>query len=369
MDTPGEDRRPFWLGLNRIEGVRRSRLLQLVQHLGSPEAAWKASPERLAEVPGWGERAVRVFLRQRAEIVPDKEAELVGRSGVRFWTWEDPEYPPQLREIGDPPLVLYVCGQDLPPQTPLVAVVGTRRATAYGRQVARKLARELAEAGIGVVSGLALGVDSMAHLGALEAGGFTVGVLGCGPDVVYPPENARLYEAVASRGVLVTEYPLGTQPRPWHFPARNRIISGLTLGVVVVEAGSRSGALITADLALEQGREVFAVPGPVTSPYSQGCNELIKQGAKLVQTVADILEEYGLETGPAVASKNSGLRGLGGPEKRVLRLLRGGPVQFEELAEVSGYNTTELAQILTFLEVRGLVQALPGKQYVARNPD
>ncbi|MCR4418916.1 MAG: DNA-processing protein DprA [Clostridia bacterium] len=361
------DRRLSWLALGMIEGIRRQRLFRLVEHAGSPEAAWHLSPADLAQVPGWSERTVAAFVAQRSQVCPGKEYETAKRLGVEIWTWEDEEYPDLLREIADPPLALYARGGRLRDGLLTVAVVGTRRATAYGRQAARRLARELAAAGVCVVSGLARGVDSEAHLGALEAGGFTAAVLGCGADVIYPPESARLFEAIGRKGLILSEYPLGTPPRAANFPARNRIISGLSRGVVVIEAGEKSGALITADLALEQGRDVFAVPGPINNPYSRGANELIKQGAKLVQSAADILEEYGLQGFPfrAVGEPPA----MGPEERKVLHLLRGGPVQLEELAEITGYHVSKLARILTHLELKGLVEQLPGKQFVAQKAD
>lgn len=361
----GERRRAYWLALSKMEGLGRRRLATLVQACGSAEAAWNVEPGRLSELAGWGEKARRAFLVQRGKIDPVAEYLAVQRQGLRVWTMEDEEYPDLLRQIPDPPLVLYARGHPLPRETALLAVVGTRRATAYGRWAARRLARDLAKAGLGIVSGLARGIDTEAHLGALEGGGFTVAVLGCGVDVIYPPENARLYQAIATHGLVLSEFPPGTQPKPGHFPARNRLISGLARGVLVVEAGPRSGALITADLALEQGRDVFAVPGPINSPVSQGTNELIKQGAKLVAAAADVLEEYGLAA-PVQSATRPAPPQLTAREREVLRLLGGGPVQIEELAELSGYNITELAGILTLLEVKGLVQQLPGKQFVVR---
>ncbi|MBC7335172.1 MAG: DNA-protecting protein DprA [Clostridia bacterium] len=365
--APSDDeaRQAYWLALSKIEGVGGRRLRVLVGHFGSPEAAWRARADEIKGLPGWGDKVREAFLSQRARIDPAKEYRAARRAGIEIWTVEDERYPELLREIPDPPPVLFARGRPVPPDAVLLAIVGTRRASAYGRRVARELARAVTAAGMGVVSGLARGIDTEAHLGALEAGGFTVGVLGCGLDMVYPPENGRLYAAVAAHGLLLSEFPLGTRPRAGNFPARNRIISGLARGVVVVEAGERSGALITADLALEQGRDVFAVPGPVTSPCSRGSNSLIKQGAKLVDSAADILEEYGLVPPPRVAEHVSPAK-LEPRERRILGLLGGTPVQLEELAELSGYNISELAQVLTLLELKGLVQQLPGKQFIAR---
>jgi DNA processing protein len=358
-----EKERAYLIALNSIEGLGRRRLLSLLNHFGSAEKAWKAKISELSQLPGWGPEAAESFAASREKIDPAGEYLRVKRMGVQTWALDDEAYPALLRQIPDPPPLLYVRGQPPPGDQWLIAIVGTRKATGYGRYAARKLAKELSSLGVGIVSGMARGIDTEAHLGALEVGGFTVAVLGCGIDVIYPPENASLYARIAERGLILSEFPPGTPPKPGHFPVRNRLISGISRGVVVVEAGHKSGALITADLALEQGREVFAVPGPINSSYSRGTNWLIKQGAKLVETAYDILEEYGLVL--PTATTDQGCPGEVGPEdEKILRLLSGGPVAFDDLVRITGYNTVELAQRLSVLEVKGLVRQLPGNQYV-----
>lgn len=274
---------------------------------------------------------------------------------------DDPRYPAALRTIADPPQMLYVRGALRDEDRSAVAVVGSRRASAYGAAVAEWLGRELARAGVTVVSGLARGIDGAAHRGALQAGGRTVAVLGCGPDVVYPPEHRRLMAQLIESGAAISEYPPGTPPLKHHFPRRNRLISGLSLGVVVVEGREDSGALITADCALEQGREVFAVPGPVLVPTSALPNRLLQQGAKLVTTVEDILEELRLpKSQPHAAASAIPLEGA---EAAVYaRLLD--PLHVDILALRCGLPASEVGRVLLALELRGLVRALAGQRYV-----
>lgn len=352
------------MALNRIPGAGAKRLNILVEHFESPEAAWRGDVKEISRLPGWGESLCASFSAYRRQIDPAQEYDKVLRLGAQVWTLEDECYPERLRYIANPPPVLYVKGASWPKSSLMLAVVGVRKATAYGRRAARELAGGLAAEGATVVSGLARGIDTEAHRGALEAGGYTVGVLGCGLDIVYPPENEGLYRIIGERGALVTEFPPGFGPKPGNFPARNRIISGLSQGVVVVEAGRKSGALITSNLALEQGRDVFAVPGQIFSPMSLGTNDLIRQGAVAVTSAADILEEYGKSGTRPVADK-AFVPATDHREKKVLELLAGGAVQLEALAEWSGYNISELAQVLTLLELKGLVKQLPGKQFMA----
>lgn len=284
------------------------------------------------------------------------------------------EYPDQLRELYDPPAVLWVRGQL--PTGPCVAIVGSRSATPYGLRVARRLAGELTEAGVTVVSGLARGIDTAAHAGALAGGGPTVAVLGCGIDRVYPPENRELAAAVSQRGALMSELPPGFAPLAGHFPARNRLISGLAAVTVVVEAGERSGALITADLALEQGRDVMAVPGNITSPASVGCNRLIAQGARPVLSAADVLEELGRPPASGELSTRShgdtagecaaGDRcSAGGPLERVRAAVTDEGSSLDDLVAATGLSTCEILAALTALQLEGLVQAVPGGRFVS----
>ncbi|MEF3304803.1 DNA-processing protein DprA [Paenibacillus sp. GYB003] len=306
-----------------------------------------------------GERLTADFIAERLEVY--------ARAGVSFVAETDMHYPPLLREIAQPPWVLYYKGDLRALERPCIAMVGTRSPTAYGRKVAFELARDLAASGVCVVSGLARGIDACAHRGALVRQGSTAAVLGCGADFAYPLENASLYTDIAEKGVLVTEYPLGTEPRPGLFPQRNRIISGLSLGTVVVEAASRSGSLITADQALEQSRDVFAVPGPITSPKSSGTLELIRQGAKMVASADHILEEYrGLahmgaskaETAAAQAEPASG------DERRLLDLLSGAPVTFDELLALTGMEFGHLHSVLLNLILKKNIAPLPGSAYM-----
>jgi len=351
----------YYLGFNLTPLIGPVRLRRLLEYFGDPETAWEASPEALCRA-GLEEACIAKLVEARSRL--DLEAELarVQALGVRLLTWEDEAYPERLRHIYAPPPLLYLRGS-LRRNEPMVALVGTRRPTAYGRQVARMLARELARNGVTVVSGLALGIDTEAHLGALEAGGRTVAVLGNGLDQVYPLRNRELAARIAACGALLSDYPLGTLPEPRNFPPRNRIISGLSLGVVVVEAGERSGALITCDFAAEQGREVFAVPGSILSPASRGCHDWILQGARLVRGVEDILEELRLD------------RVLGHEEVRqvvpespveaaLLGVLTAEPMHVDEVGEAAGLPMPVVSSTLTLMELKGLVRQVGGMQYV-----
>ncbi len=278
-----------WVAFSRVQGLGAARIRRLQAHFGALADAWKA-PRAGLLAAGLEPELVDRVLAARARRDPAADLEACRRLGLKVLTWADPDYPDRLRVIDYSPAVLFVKGNFLPAQAWAVAVVGTRRPTYYGRQVARALSRDLAAGGVTVVSGLAVGIDTEAHLGALEAGGWTLAVLGSGLDQVYPWENRQLADRIAEAGALITEFPPGTQPAAQNFPIRNRIISGLSLGVVVVEADEASGALITAGYAADQGRDVFAVPGPITSPQSRGTNRLIQDGAGLVTGADDILE-------------------------------------------------------------------------------
>jgi len=279
-------------------------------------------------------------------------------------------YPAWLRAIADPPAVLYCDGRIEPRDRQAVAIVGARAASPYGLRVTETLARELSGAGFTIVSGLARGIDAAAHRAALDAGGRTIAVLGCGLDVTYPPEHGRLREEIAQCGAVLTEFPAGTPPKPSHFPQRNRIISGLSLGVVVVEAAEDSGSLITARLALEQGREVFAVPGSIDAPLSHGPHGLLKQGAKLVETVDDIVEELlpqletaGVPTQQPMPFKAMEPPALSPEERRVWGQMSRDPLHLDDLTERSGLTPAVVAGILLGLELKDVVRQLPGQRY------
>jgi DNA processing protein len=281
----------FLLALNRIPGLGSKRLEALLNAFGSGERVWQASPRELMKVPSIGKNLAYAVAKARSSIDPDDEMKMIKSMGISLLSLKDEGYPINLKNIYDPPILLYIKGQLETRDLASIAVVGSRKASSYGRRVARRLSTQLVENSVTVVSGLARGIDTEAHRGALEGGGRTIAVMGSGLDVIYPPENERLFEAITRSGAVVSEFPPGTPPEARNFPARNRIISGLSFGTVVVEAREGSGSLITANFALEQGREVFAVPGDIYRWGSRGTNGLIKDGAKLVESVQDILEE------------------------------------------------------------------------------
>ena len=370
-----------WLGLTRVEGLGVRSAHKLVEHFGSPEAVYSASMPALEScgVP----RRVAEHLRAGAGVMEaEREVAAADKLGCRLVAYGGPDYPPLLKQIADPPLVLYVRGDAALLARHAVALVGTRRPTAYGSSVAHRLASDLAQRQLVIASGLARGVDSAAHRGALEVNGKTVAVLGCGVDVTYPRENKRLADQIVETGALVSEFPLGTSPQPENFPIRNRIISGLSLGVVIVEAAEYSGSLITARLASEQDREVYAVPGNITSAQSFGPNLLIKQGAKLVDNWMDVVEEFppGIraEVIPAAkASSDAGetrplfeptqASGLT-PDQRAVydRLKSDQPLFIDAILEQSGLPQPQVLSALLELEMNGLVRQLPGKNFIRK---
>ena len=289
--------------------------------------------------------------------------EKLERYGVNAFTWHDPGYPARLKEIYDYPPVLYVRGSLLPEDEWCLAVVGTRRATVYGKQVTEEIVTDLVQNKITIVSGLARGIDSVAHRSALEAGGRSIAVLGCGLDIVYPSENADLARRIIKQGALISEYPLGTRPRAENFPRRNRIMSGLSLGVLVTEAGKTSGAMITAHLALEQNREVFAVPGSILSPVSSGTNHLIQEGAKLVSNYTNILEELNLE---AVAHQMEIKEAIPASDTETLLLKQLGaePTHIDEVCRNSDLPMSQVSSTLAMMELKGLVKQVGTMNYV-----
>ncbi|MDT8901278.1 DNA-processing protein DprA [Anaeroselena agilis] len=353
--------RYYQAALTMVPGLGNSRLNSLVAFFGSARQAWMASRRDLFLCGCLDETIGNNILAQREKIDIHKMAAAWEQKGIGVVCAADAAFPDRLRRIFDPPQVLYYRGR-LPVDELLIAVVGARRASAYGRNAALSLAAGLAAAGAGVVSGAARGVDSAAHEGALSAGGYTVAVLGCGVDVVYPPENGRLLARIAEQGAIVSEYWPGTDPLPHHFPVRNRIISGLARGVAVVEAAEKSGSLITADWALEQGRDVFAVPGSIFSATSAGANKLIKQGAKPVTAAADILEEYGLTR---AADGRPGRPEPAGDEGRVWAALScDTPLTVDELIMRVGLPAPVVTYILLQLVLKDLAAEFGGQRYV-----
>jgi DNA processing protein len=348
------------VALNMIPQLGSRRIQDIAGRFENLSQFLKADQEELMEIPGISEKLSERIIKYRANINPDQEAAKAKKIGAKIITLMDEDYPELLKQIYDPPPVLYVLGDISTLKYNAVAIVGTRKATAYGRNVAESFARELALFEINVVSGMARGIDSYAHKGAAEVGGPTTAVLGCGVDIIYPPENMQLARNIMNCGCIISSFPLGQRPLAGNFPARNRIISGLSLGTVVVEAAEKSGSLITADFSLEQGREVFAVPGSIFSPYSRGTHKLIKQGAKLVENVTDILEELCLAGEGDVRPEIKKNENVTDKEKSVLGLIDFQPTHVEELLAKSQKTSHELNSILTRLELKGLIVTLPG---------
>ncbi|MCO5186979.1 MAG: DNA-processing protein DprA [Anaerolineae bacterium] len=358
----------YWLGFNLVSGIGPAKMQALLDRFDDLEQAWNANVGALYAL-GIDKRTLENLVAAREALDLDAELARIERAGLRLLTWQSADYPRYLREVPMAPPVLYMRGELLSADEWAIAVVGTRRLTAYGRQVARELTLGLARSGITVISGLARGIDSLAHKTAIEAGGRTIAVLGSGLNQIYPPENRRLAEQiVAGHGALISEYALDTPPDARNFPPRNRIISGLSLGTIVVEAGERSGALITASFALEQNREVFAVPGPVTSKASKGTNRLIQEGAKLVTSIEDVLEELNLTQ----ATQQQAVQ-LFMPESAeealLLRHLMDEPTHVDELSRQSGLPTALVSSTLTLMELKGMVQQVGGMKYVMCRED
>lgn len=353
----------FWLAFNRIPGIGRVRFQALLGKFERLEDAWAAGPTDLKSA-GLEDHTVRTITETRPAIDPDAESERLQEAGVVALRWDDPSYPAQLKEIDDPPPVLYCKGSLTAADAWSLAVVGTRRATPYGRQVAEEMSHQLAANGITVVSGLARGIDAIAHKAALEAGGRTIAVLACGLDVVYPPEHKKLAAQITDNGALVSDYPLGTEPRGDYFPRRNRIMSGMALGTLVVEGDIKSGALITTRLAVDQNREVFAVPGSIFSPQSRGTNTIIGRGeAKLVQNVEDILEELNLTMVPQQVEMNE-LIPATDTEADILRHISKEPVHVDEVCRESGLPVSTVSSLLAMMELKGLVKQMAPMAYV-----
>ena len=357
----------YWVGFNIVRGIGPTRLRALLDYFGDIERAWHAPVEELHST-GLDRRSLENLLAARAALDLDRMLERIAAAGAQVLTWESSGYPRLLREISDPPPVLYVKGTLMEEDAWAIAIVGTRRASAYGREVTRQLSAALARSGITIVSGLARGIDAEAHWAALKAGGRTIAVLGCGMDQVYPPEHRQLADEIAAHGALVSDYPLGTQPEGVNFPPRNRIISGLSLGVLVAEAGVRSGALITADYAAEQGRDVFAVPGSILVRPSAGTNALIRDGAKVVLGPEDILEELNLTM---VAEQTEARQVLpsDATEAALLARLSAEPTHVDELQQQVGLPIAQVTSTLALMELKGMVRQAGGMKYVvAREP-
>jgi len=355
--------RKYWLGFNVVKGIGPVRLRALRDTFGDIERAWHADDTALQKA-GLDRRALQNLHQARRSLDLDRMIADVHASGAVILTLDDPDYPRLLRELPGSPPVLYVKGTLSDADQWALAFVGTRRASVYGRDMTYRLVTSLVQAGLTIVSGLALGIDAAAHKAALEAGGRTIAVLGSGIDRIYPPEHRQLAAAIAQSGALVSEFPLGTPPEAKNFPVRNRLISGLSLGVVVVEAPESSGALLTADTALDQGRDVFAVPGNVTAKTSMGTNRLIQNGAKLVIDANDILDELNLTRTTVETSKHVRQIAPDNPvEASLSQLLGEEPVHIDDLCEQSGLPITTVSSALALMELKGIVHRLDGMHY------
>jgi DNA processing protein len=353
-----------WLGLSSIRGVGRTTFRKLVAAFGSPGAVLAASADALREQGDVSQKIAHEITSARWQIAAEEELERAQKAGVAIVTQEEEAYPAALREIPDAPLFLYILGSLRPEDAAAIAIVGTRTATHSGLTLTHRMAYELASAGRSVVSGMARGIDTQAHKGALAAQGRTIAVLGCGIDRTYPPENRDLMKRIAETGAVVTENPFGTPPDGGNFPARNRIISGLAAGTVIVEAAADSGSLITADYTIKQDRALFAVPGTVGAPLSRGTNTLIKQGAVLVETAADVLAHLGSARVLPSKPAERPLPPLSGDETAVLGSLSTEPTHIDSILAACTGSPGTLSGILTALELKGLVSQLPGKYFV-----
>ena len=352
----------YWNAFNRVPGIGRVKISLLEKYFGILEKAWFATFIELREA-GLDTKAVDAIITNRKDISPEQELEKLLKLNIKVLSWNDEEYPGRLKEVDDKPPVLYVKGDLISEDKWSIAVVGTRRATVYGRQVTEEIVNNLSRRKITIISGLARGIDTVAHKAALDAGGRTIAVFGCGLDMVYPADNLNLARRICECGALVSEYPLGTRPRADNFPRRNRIMSGMSLGVLVIEASERSGALITAHQALEQNREVFAIPGSILSPASCGTNRLIQEGAKLVLNYNDVLEELNL----CITEQQMEMRkfvSVTDTENMVLECLSGETTHIDEICRRTELPISTVSSLLSIMELRGIVKQLGGMQYI-----
>lgn len=366
----------YWMALKSIDGIGNASFGPLLKHFRSPANVFSAAVDDFSGIAGISKNSAMAILAFKNWDQIRRQMDLLDKMGADIITWLDERYPANLLNIYDRPAFLFVLGH-LPKDMIPVAIVGSRNATAYGRYTTDRLSRELALRGITIISGMARGIDSCAHRGALAARGKTIAVLGSGLDVIYPLENKKIFDAISQNGAVISEYPPGTQPVPYHFPARNRIISGISYGVVVIEAGQKSGSLITASLAMEQGRDVFAIPGAIDSAHFRGTNSLIKQGAKLIDSIDDILEDVLPQMGrPSIQPvqrqqeifphtflekdmrKDNEL--LAPPFKEILKTLSQKEIHADDIITITGLPAAEVSSMLITLELKGIIEQHPG---------
>ncbi len=360
--TTNEHDLPYWIAFSRVPSVGRVRIGLLEERFGSLQAAWEASMSELG-ASGLTSAVVSAIEQVRRVVEPERELEQVRNANVRVLTWHDSDYPRLFRNIDDPPPILYAKGILQPDDEVRATIVGTRSPTVYGKEVTRQLAGDLAESGVAVVSGLARGIDGIAHDAALKAGGRTIAVIGSGLDIVYPPEHRSLFERILDNGAALSEYPLGTKPQAQHFPRRNRLLSGLSAATVVIEGSLKSGARLTVHYALEQNREVLCVPGSIHSPASELTNWLIQQGAKLVMRIEDVLEELHIGGAP----RQQPLPGISPDteeEGRLLDVLTQEPQHIDELSRNAGMSITQASGTLAVMEIKGSVLQVGRMNYI-----
>jgi DNA processing protein len=363
MSTPVDEKcdRPFWVAFSQIAQMGPVRVRRLYEHFGSLQSAWGAGSAQLGTI--LDSRSVANIDRARKQVRPDAVLERVESLGIDVVTLLSENYPGLLSHIPAAPPVLYVKGTLAPEDHNAVAMVGTRRATSYGRRITGEIAAELAVAGVTVVSGLARGIDGCAHQGALQGGGRTIAVLASGVDIIYPPEHWELSERIIESGALVSDYPPGTKPDAPNFPARNRLISGMSLATLVIEAPRRSGALITVDFAADQGRDVMVVPGEAISPSSEGSNRLLRDGARAVMSASDVLEDLGIAQAESIEPVQETLP-LTDEERRLVALVTSTPAHLDEIVVAANMSTSQGAALMTMLELKGIVQNTGSQHYV-----
>ena len=366
--TIPQDHRQAWLALYMIPGLGNVVLRRLFEKFLDVNAIFEASFFDLMGVKGLKKGIARKILERALLERAEKEISKAERTGAKVLTYQDPAYPVLLREIHNPPMVLFVKGREVPLEQTFVGLVGSRNPTHYGLKAAERISMALAKRGAGVVSGLARGIDSSAHRGCLRGGGFTIGVLGTGIDVVYPRSNQKLFDQMVEEGVVLSEFPMGTSPEPRNFPIRNRVISGLARGVAVIEATRKSGSLITAALALEQNREIFALPGSVDSFKSTGTHWLIKQGARLIENADDILDElWFLKQRAGVKKEREAPLPKGkmdSVERTLYDIIGNYPIHIDQIARTGAMDAGQVASVLLKMELNGTIRQLPGKMYV-----
>jgi DNA processing protein len=359
--TPDNNTR-YYLGFNLVPGIGPTRLASLIEVCGSVEAAWHASTSQMMSA-GLDKKSTTALLKAQRELDLDARMEQIVASGIQLLSIEDADYPALLAHTPNAPPLLYVRGALTPADDWAIGVVGTRSPTTYGKEATRAIVNELARNGITVVSGLAMGIDSIAHKAALEADGRTIAVLGCGVDIIYPERNQALAEQIMENGAIISDYPLGTRPMGANFPPRNRIISGLSRATLVTEAGEKSGALITVEFALEQGRDVFAVPGSIFSPNSSGVHRLIRNGAALVSCAQDILEELHM-TAVSLQQEIAAALPEDPAEAALLQHLSAEPQHIDALCRASGQSVQEISATLAMLELKGYVRQVGTMEFV-----